>query len=89
MKVNILLYILAEIHVFSCNEARKYLLSILPNYSNNIYYFNTDTFRKTPEFHQILSDFKVEEVPTMVKISNGAYLDSLLLISDNGTLVLS
>lgn len=70
----------------SCNEARKYLLSILPNYSNNIYYFNTDTFRKTPEFHQILSDFKVEEVPTMVKISNGAYLDSLLLISDNGTL---
>lgn len=70
----------------SCNEATKYLLSILPKYSNNIYYFNTDVFRQTPEFQHILSDFKVEEVPTIVKISNGAYLDGLSLISDNGTL---
>lgn len=70
----------------SCSEATKYLTSILPKCSNDIYYFNTDDFRQSEEFQRILIDFKIEEVPTIVKISNGSYLDGLLLISEDGKL---
>ena len=63
---------------FSCSETTKYLLSILPELSSNIYYFDTDAFRHSPEFQRILSDFQI------VKISNGSYSDGLLLVSKMG-----
>ena len=69
---------------FSCSEATKYLLSILPELSSNIYYFDTDAFRHSPEFQRILSDFQVNEVPMIVRISNGSYSDGLLLVSKMG-----
>ena len=45
--------------------------------------FDTDLYRSDELFPQIIEDFKVKEVPYIVKIQDGAYVSGISLISEN------
>lgn len=68
----------------SCEAAREYVRSAADNNKIEILHFDTDKFRDHALFSQVLEDFRVTEVPYMVQIQNGMYVDGMSLISESG-----
>ena len=72
----------------SCKEAIK-LVRMAVKYPMTkekgikIVQFDTDLYRSDELFPQIIEDFKVKEVPYIVKIQDGAYVSGISLISEN------
>ena len=59
-----------------CIGFEKSLLNYLEDTAQSVYYFNTDYWRDDSRFKQILSKYQVDNIPVLVKISNGQYVKS-------------
>lgn len=70
----------------SCGAATKYLLEVVSECTEDIYYFDTDKFRENDMFQTVLTDFKIDTVPMLVKISNGEYAEGFSLVTESGNL---
>lgn len=54
-----------------CELYRPILQSYIQNTNKNVYYFDTDKFRGSPQFESILIDFNIQSVPSLAVIENG------------------
>ena len=68
----------------SCREAEQHVSEAERNNKTFIRYFDTDTHRDDPRFQQVMEDFRVTEVPYIVKIQDGEYVDGLSLVDQDG-----
>lgn len=68
----------------SCREAEQHVSEAERNNKTFIRYFDTDAHRDDPRFQQVMEDFRVTEVPYIVKIQDGEYVDGLSLVDQDG-----
>ncbi|MHC5268343.1 thioredoxin family protein [Enterococcus sp. LJL98] len=54
-----------------CELYRPVLQSYIQSANKNVYYFDTDKFRDSPQFGSILVDFNIQSVPSLAVIEDG------------------
>lgn len=66
----------------SCQLAERILVPYLESNKLTVLYFDTDEWRNHNLFKEILDEYNINKIPTIVKIIDGVCTDSMVVVDE-------
>lgn len=66
----------------NCEQFLPILKKVLKDKNKKIYYFNTDEWRNNEKFQDILDQYNIKQIPSIIRIKNGNSIEQLDILNE-------